>query len=212
MSTLIEISKKYNDSSFIRSVVSMIPYIGGGLDILLTDKWSKFYQRRVENMLSQLSMDIKAVEDKVDEKYLNSEEFLDVVVRILKDATQTRLDDKRKLYSKVMRDSISNMSKTAETEALIEIISNLNEHDLIFINRIDTFTKVDSNQHEKFTADGISAYNPSDFSNINEIVRVLYRFSYLGLLDYETTKLTLRKSIQFSKTPLFNRIIDYLKE
>ncbi len=212
MDNFTEISRKYNNNSFIRSVVSLIPHIGGGLDILLTDKWNKYYQRRVENMLQQLSSDIKTVEDKIDEEYLTTEEFLDLITKVLNEARQTRLDEKRKLYSKVIRDSISNRKKTSDTESIIEIISNLYENDFFFLNRINEFTQVAIDQKEQFTADGISTYNPTDYTDINEIIRVLYRFSYLGLLDYEANKLTTRDRVKFSKTPLFIQISEYLKE
>lgn len=211
MDNYTELSKKYSDNSLIRSVVNIIPYIGGSLDLLLTDKWNKFYQRRIENMLEQISNDIAQIEGRIDDEYLNTEEFFDIIFKILKEATQTRLDDKRKLYSKVLRDSISKRKSNITLESIIDIITNLNETDLFFINRIDNFMKVNKIK-EYINADGISTYHPSDYEDINEIIRILYRFSYLGLLDYETTSLTKRRFIKFTKTPLFNLISEYLKE
>lgn len=211
MNKYTELSKKYNDNTLIRSVVNIIPYVGGSLDMLLTDKWNKFYQRRIENLLDQLSQDLLQCEDKIDVEFLNSEEFFDIFLRILKETSQTRLDEKRKLYSKVLRDSITKEKTTITLESITDIITTLNETDLFFLKRIEDFLKV-STIKEYITANGLSTYNPSDYEDINEIVRILYRFSYLGLLDYETTVLTKREYIKFTKTPLFELITRHLKE
>jgi len=211
MDNYTELSKKYSDNSLIRTVVNIIPYVGGSLDLLLTDKWNKFYQRRIENMLEQISNDMGQIEGKIDEEYLNTEEFFDIILKILKEASQTRLDEKRKLYSKVLRDSISKRKTKISLESIIDIISTLNETDLFFINRIEDFLKVNKIK-DYITTDGISTYNPTDYEDINEIKRVLYRFSYLGLLDYERTTLTKKEFVKFTKTPLFDLIIEYLQE
>ncbi len=211
MDNYTALSKKYSDNSLIRTVVNIIPYVGGSLDLLLTDKWNKFYQRRIDNMLQQISNDIKQIEDKIDEEYIETEEFFDIILKILKEASQTRLDEKRKLYSKILRDSISGSNNKIYLESIIDIISTLNEIDLFFINRIEEFLKV-STIKDYFTADGISTYNPTDYKNIDDITRVLYRFSYLGLLDFERTTVTKKEFVKFTKTPLFVLIIKYLQE
>ena len=51
MDNYTELSIKYSDNLFIRSVVKIIPYVGGSLDLLLTDKWNKFYLIISEKML-----------------------------------------------------------------------------------------------------------------------------------------------------------------
>lgn len=211
MDKMMELSKKYGEKPYLRSVINLIPYVGGSLDILLTDKWNAFYQRRIENMLDQLSTDLSTIEDsKVNHEYLESEEFFDLIQKILKESIQTRLDNKRKLYSKVIRDSISNQKSTAETESLFEIISSLYEKDLFLLFQIQAYITKTSNFN--FSGQDIQGYLSNDQFDLNETVRSLYRFSYLGLLDYKTTKLTLRSQIQFSKTPLFDRIHKYLTE
>lgn len=145
MNNLTELSKKYSSNPILRSIISIIPYAGGSLDILLSEKWNSYYQRRVEQMFSQLSEDLKNLESKVDEEYLSSEEFFDIIYKILNEALKTRLDDKRKIYSKIIRDSISVQKETMETESILEIVSNLYEMDLIFIYKIEKFKNTSGN-------------------------------------------------------------------
>lgn len=210
MDKITELSKKYGGNPYLRSVINLIPYIGGSLDILLTEKWNSFYQRRIENMLDQLSIDLLKVQDKINIDYLKSEEFFDIILKILQESIQTRLDDKRKIYSKIIRDSISYQKSTAETESLIEIVSNLYEKDLLLIFQIQAFITKEAKEY--FSGEELYSFLSKDNFDINEVVRSLYRFSYLGLLDYKTNVLTLRQKIQFTRTPLFNKIHNYLKE
>lgn len=210
MKEIEELSKKYSENAFLRGFISVIPYVGGGLDILLGDRWNKIYRRRVDNMLEQFSVDLKNLESKINEQFLNSEDFFDISCKILNESIKTRLDDKRKLYSKIIRDAISNSYETIETEEVIDIVTSLNEKDLIFIYKIEEFT-IES-RTETFSGERLTNFIEDKNFNINEVVRMLYRLSYLGILNYDTRKLTLRKYIEFSKNPLYELIINYLKE
>ena len=161
-------------------------------------------------MLDQLSHDLTEVQDKINNDYLKSEEFFDIILKIIQESIKTRLDDKRKIYSKIIRDSISYQKSTAETESIIEIVSNLYEKDLFLIFQLQKYLTIEKKKN--FTGEDIFRFLSNENSDINEIVRSLYRLAFLGLLDYDTTKLTLRQKIQFSKTPLFDRIHNYLIE
>lgn len=210
MDKMTALSKKYGGNPYLRSVINLIPYIGGSLDILLTEKWNSFYQRRIENMIDQLSLDLQGVQGKIDTEYLESEEFFDIILKILQESIQTRLDDKRKIYSKIIRDSISYQRSTDEIEALLEIVSNLYERDLFLIFQVQNFLTRETK--DNFSGEEFFNFLSNESFDINEVVRALYRFSFLGLLDYKTNVLTLRQKIKFNKTPLFDKIHNYLKE
>lgn len=47
MDKMTELSKKYGGNPYLRSVINLIPYIGGSLDILLTEKWNSFYHTKL---------------------------------------------------------------------------------------------------------------------------------------------------------------------
>jgi hypothetical protein len=210
MNNLTELSKKYSTNPILRSVISIIPYVGGSLDILLTEKWNSFYQKRIEQMLGQLSIDLKDLEGKVDEEYLGSEEFFDVIYKVLNEAFKTRLEEKRKIYSKIIRDSITSNKETMETESILEIVSSLYEKDLIFIYKIAEIKK--SIETFEFTGEEMLVFLSNEKFDKNEIVRILFRFSSLGLLDYKMNILTLREKVKFSTTLFFDNILKYLEE
>lgn len=210
MNSYTILSQKYSSNPILRSVINIIPYVGGSLDIILTEKWNSFYQRRTEQMLEELSSDLKNLENKVDEEYLNSEEFFDIIYKVLNEALKTRLDEKRKIYSKIIRDSLSAKKETMETESVLEIVSSLYEMDIMFIHIIDQFLK--SSNKPEFSGEELLHYLSYEKFNKFEIVRIIYRFSYLGLLDYKTNVLTLREKVNFSITPFFESILRYLKE
>lgn len=210
MNKLTEFSKKYGGNPYLRSIINLVPYIGGSLDVILTEKWNSFYQRRIENMLDQLSHDLTEVQEKINDEYLESEEFFDIIQKIIQESIKTRLDYKRKIYSKIIRDSISYQKSTAETESIIEVVSNLYENDLFLIFQLQIY--LTNETKDNFTGEDIFRFLSSENIDINEIVRALYRFAFLGLLDYKTNELTLRHKIQFNKTPFFDRIHNYLIE
>lgn len=209
MDRLTELSEKYSGNSLIRGVVSIIPYVGGGLDILLSDKWNKFYQRRVDNMLEQLSNDLKDLENKIDEEYLNSEDFLDIMYIVLTESIKTRLDDKRKIFSKIIRDSVALEKKIINTESLLDIVKELNEQDLMFICLISEYKQKFS--LIEFSGEKLQQEKGLENDEMHEIVRLLFRFSYLGLLNYKMNVLTLREKVLFSTTLLYDKILNYLK-
>lgn len=210
MSKIIDYSEKYTKNTILRSVISIIPYVGGSLDFLLSEKWNSFRQRRVDHILKLLSEELKNLEDKINKEYLESEDFYDIIYQVLNESIKTRLDDKRRIYSKVIRDSISEQRETMETESVLEIVSNLHEIDFIFIDKIDKYKK--STRNNEFSGEEMFDFSPNETFSRFEIVRILYRFSYLGLLDYKVNVLTLREKVKFSITPLYECILNYLKE
>lgn len=210
MDKLTQLSKKYSDNTLLRGIINLIPYIGSSSDLLLSEKWNTFYHRRIDDMLEQLSNDLDGLKDKVDEEYINSEEFFDVMTNVLTTITKTRLDEKRKIYSKIIRDSITFKANVMETESILGIIEQLNEKDIVFIQFISNFR----NQHSsgEFSAEFIIQNKSLGIIDTNEIVRLLFRHSYLGLLDYKMNILTLREKVKFKTTPFFEKIIGYLEE
>lgn len=207
---MILLSQKYEGNIILRSVISMLPTVGGGLDILLSAKWNSFRERRLDQMLTMLSQDLKSLEKKVNKEYLQSEEFYDVIYQVLNESIKTRLDEKRKIYSKIIRDSISQQRETMETESVLEIISNLHQMDFIFIDKINAYKN--SQINIEFSGEDMFKFLSNETFSISEIVRILYRFSYLGLLDYKVNVLTLREKVKFSTTPFYECILTYLKE
>ncbi len=205
-----EICEKYSKNLLLRGFINAIPYIGGSLDVVLSEQWNAIYERRVEDLLYQLSEDLKNLEDKVDKEYIVSEGFFDLACKILQESVKTRLDEKRKLFSKILRDSITVQRDIQETEDVIDIIISMNQKDLYFLRQIEIFTQTAPPQD--FIAEKISAFINDKKFDVDEVVRMLYRFSFHGILSYETTSLDLRKYIIFTKNPIFGQLISYLNE
>lgn len=210
MDKLTQLSSKYANNPFVRMIVNVIPYVGGSLDVLLSEKWNSYNQQRLDSLLNYLSIDLEDVKNDINQEYLESEELYDIVIKVINESIKTRLDDKRKLFSKVIRDSLSKNKKIYITESVLSIISELNELDFVFIKEVQGF--ITKKNQIWFSAEDIYASFDNNAFDINEAVRVLFRFSYLGLLDYKTTSLTLREKIEFSSTPFFECIFNYLSE
>jgi hypothetical protein len=77
-------SEVYADATWLRALTNAIPYIGSSLDVIFASKGSKMVQKRIEALLENVKTEMSLIEEKmIDHKYLHSEEFFDIVVRVI---------------------------------------------------------------------------------------------------------------------------------
>ena len=90
-----KISERYSNTMWLRYIVAGVPYIGGGLDIHLSQEVQKYRERRIIAVLDAASRKIEQLgEAKLDKKFLASEEWFDLVISSLEKAVKVR-DEKR---------------------------------------------------------------------------------------------------------------------
>lgn len=208
METLTLLSQKYEKNPLARIIINAIPYIGGSLDVALSAKWNDFQQKRIDDFLNKLSLELELIqEDKLDKAFINSEGFFDIVYNIVKDITASRLSEKRTIYAKILKDSLEEGQDIYNLESLIKQVEDLKEKDMLFLKHIQTYLI----QGAELTGEKLSSYiADNDNFSIEEITRMLFRFAYLGLLNYGTNVLTLREKIRFTTTNLFSKLCCYL--
>ena len=91
-----QISEGYSTKSWLRSLVALVPYIGGSLDILLTNKHNVIVQKRIEYLLYELKCEIEKTDsDKIDYQYLESEEWHDLFLLSLE--RTAKLQDRKRI-------------------------------------------------------------------------------------------------------------------
>jgi len=104
---LVKASEAYARNTALRAAVNLIPGIGGSLDVLFASKAQSVVQNRLMQFLEELRKEMNSVkEEMVDKQYLESEEWLDLVLRALEAATRTRRIEKISLYAKVLRGAV----------------------------------------------------------------------------------------------------------
>lgn len=211
MNTLTELSRKYENNIVARAIVNAIPYIGGSLDIALTDRWNKYCQERLGDFLHKLSNELEEIDEKkLNKDFINSEGFFDIVCNIVKDVITSRLEDKRIIYVKMLKEALEQEQNISDLESLISQIEDLKEKDIIFLRYIQGFA---DEPDKVITGENMFMFiaDPINF-DIEEVTRMLFRFAYLGLLDYAMNTLTLRKKIKFTTTRLFGKLSQYMED
>lgn len=101
-------SETYANNTALRAVITAIPYIGGSLDVIFVSKASKIYQERIKALLENLKTEMSLIgEEMIDKEYLRSEEFFDVVVKVIEASSRTRDREKIRLYAKLLCGSVA---------------------------------------------------------------------------------------------------------
>lgn len=132
----------YNQKTILRGLICAIPYIGSSIDVILSTEAQKIIQQRLNFLLEQLKRDISELKEKdIDNDYLQSEEFFDLLIKTLESAAKTRHREKIKIYSKILRNSL--IEKNRQKNDPEEYLSALSELSLIEIEMVKTIYEYD---------------------------------------------------------------------
>lgn len=102
--SLSKASEIYGDNTVLRALINAIPAVGGSLDVILAARGQAVAQARIAQLLDDLRGEMVSLRDEaVDKDFLNSDEWLDLVLRSLEAATRTRHRDKIWLYARLLR-------------------------------------------------------------------------------------------------------------
>jgi hypothetical protein len=127
----------YNGSSSLRFVISSIPYIGGIIDTILTTNAQEISSRRLNDFFNQLSNRMTEVEEKlIDLEFIKSEEFYDLLFKIIESSQRTRIDEKRKLYSQILCNACKINKEDVNPEFYINVINELTIEELIVAKKL----------------------------------------------------------------------------
>lgn len=203
---LSNITKHYEDNAIARVIVNAIPYIGGSVDVLLTQRWSRIRQQRIDDLLEKISVELSEIkETAVTKETLESEEFYDLVFQIASNAISSRCGETRVGYARVIKTALNKEETFTNLEDIVRQIAGLTEKDLLYLKTIKAlFDESDS-------VSGITVTHMSSIHNTDiEAELQLYRFENLGLLDHPRNTLVGRGKMPFSKMPLFDIVVSYL--
>ncbi|MFT7899062.1 hypothetical protein VBY74_03670 [Tenacibaculum ascidiaceicola] len=206
--------KKYSDNTLLRAGVNAIPYVGGTLDVLLTSGIQKKSHERFLIFLNELESQIKSIdENKLDYKYLKSEEFYDLFLQSSNLAVRTRLKEKIKVYARILTSSlISEFKNNLNAEDILNIIEGLTENDIKLIKLISEYLELE----DADTINRDKVFGASSFSKISE--DYTDEFILVGLLRLLKSSLIIKhhvrsaplKHLRFTTTPMFDIVKEFI--
>lgn len=104
-----KVIEKYSGNQWMKSLVTLIPYIGSIADLHLNHMAQEFYQNRIELFIKTLSSEINLLqESSIDHDFLVSEEFFDLILCSLNQASKISDFERTSAIAKVIADSILN--------------------------------------------------------------------------------------------------------
>ena len=126
-----KLSSQYGDLTVIRAILQAIPYVGGPLDILLSNSGQKWKMDRAEHFLLALDEQMKQIKGAPKLKDIaTSEELYDLVHFSIEQVTKTRSSEKRKRFAKIVSHQIENAFDWQESEAAARLLSVLSDADV----------------------------------------------------------------------------------
>lgn len=101
-----EASERYARMTPLRAVIASIPYLGGGLDVIFMAEGERAFKRRIQMLLHNMKERMESVEEEaVSKDYVESEEFIDLVLKAFDSATKTRDEEKIRWYARILTES-----------------------------------------------------------------------------------------------------------
>lgn len=130
-----EASVAYEHNMAFRTFVLMIPVIGSSLDLVLTSGGQRSRERihkLIDAMKDDMQERLETVEDSaVDEEYLKSEEFFDLIMKALDTTIKTRDEAKRRTCARILIEStIFSKREGYSPEEYLDLIADLTPREL----------------------------------------------------------------------------------
>ena len=101
---LTKASKTYAKNVFLRGLVNFIPYVGGALDIVFSEKWNNITQRRIEDFMDCVKQEFAQIEEsKINKEFIESDDFADLTIKFLISSARTRHHEKISLFAGILR-------------------------------------------------------------------------------------------------------------
>jgi hypothetical protein len=161
-----------------------------------------------------LEEQIKSIEEnKLDYKYLESEEFYDLFLQSSNLAVRTRLKEKIKVYAGILTSSlISDFKHNLNAEDVLNIIEGLTENDIKLIKLISEYLELE----DADTINTDKVFGASSFSKISEdytdefILFGLLRLLKSSLIIKHHVKSAPLERLSFATTPMFDIVKEFI--
>ena len=204
MDILTEMSENYSEAALGRALINLFPG-GSSIDLLLTSRWDSYKKKRLEELVGYFKKELKRLDaSKVDKTFLESEEFYDIIQRVIYDSLVSRIQEKRIAYAKSTIDFLENPTNIFDLEETISCISNIRERDFLYCKTIAILIKTKDNFRSVDFKDMLINMTYSE----EEIRKHLYRLANLEIIDYPRNTLTIDPV--FNITTLGRKLLNYM--
>lgn len=216
---LVRASQIYGEQTIIRAGVNAIPFVGGSIDILLSSSGQTFVTKRIENFIYELQNEISFLQkDKINNKYLESEEGFDLIIKSFNSASKTRQQEKLKLYARIVAGAITEGKEydEDEPELFLKITEELSVKELRIAKCLYEYKelkkiKKDVESGNKDTTDAYLLSQTYPEFKKEELISILVRLEKTGLVRELVGMYLGYMGGQYLINPLFKRFMTYMQ-
>jgi len=99
-------AERYEENTVLRAAVASIPLLGGGLDMIFASEGQRAAKERMRKLIEAITeRTVQLEEEAVNREYLESEEFIDLVMTAFDSATKTRDEEKIRWYARILTEA-----------------------------------------------------------------------------------------------------------
>lgn len=207
-----KISKDYSNNLGLRFYVSLIPTIGGTIDLLMTSKWQDSIKKRIKIFFDAVKEEFDDIEEnKIDKKFLESEEFMDLFINLLNLASKTRSNDKIRIYTKILKGSLIIKNDEFNSEDYLHVLEELTPNELSFAKQFYDL-KIAKNEYLSESQNDI-VFTSINFANITKQKSEYYfkRLEKVGLVSELVGSYIGYGGGIYNLTELFKSLMNYIK-
>lgn len=201
----------YSSTGWLRAGAAAIPFIGGSIDALITTRASELFERRVTAFLEELQAAAARLEEtKVDRRYLDSEDWHDLLLRAFRAAADTRDPEKVRLYAAILIGAAKvDGMPGLDPEAILASVADLSPAEIglarvMYANETAPGDLSTMERWERTLADP-----PANVRD--DVTFHLKRIERTGLIAEETGTLWGYSGGAYFVTPTFRRLMEFIE-
>lgn len=197
-------AERYSSNTLLRASVTLVPWVGGSLDAILTTRASEIAYQRINSFIDDLRMEFAELsEEVIDRSFLDSEDWLAAVTKAFEVASREKDREMIKQYARILCAAATGPIIDAPDPAtLLAVVSELTVHEIVLARLI---SNLPANPH---SWDKFIAQVPE--TTAKNLVFHLKRLERTGLIAEDTGSYMGYAGGHYSPTPTLIRIMAYL--
>jgi len=134
MSKKSEVLNSGNFMSALIASISLIPVVGSAINEVLFDRRSRIKQDRINSFVTELGKSVQKIdESKIDQEYLKSDEFSDIVESTFKKVSEFGTTTRIKRFKNILLNQTVRKCESSIIETYLNIITTLSEKQLLLL-------------------------------------------------------------------------------
>ena len=198
-------AERYSSNTLLRASVTLVPWVGGSLDAILTTRASEIAYLRINNFIDDLRVEFAELsEEAIDRSFLESEEWLATVTKAFEVASREKNREMITQYAHMLCAAATGpIADAPDPATLLAVISELTIHEIILARLLSNLPAA-PHSWDKFLAQVPEAI-------AKNIVFHLKRLERTGLITEVTGSYVGYRGGHYEPTPTLIRIMAYLR-